>query len=444
MVKIKPAPGQGVDQEPLRCGSPDPMSFRSWVPLVNPHLAAAEAVTQSSLAPHRSGAEFPQPMRNIVEFLLRAAARDPSGRGRTALPVAWASSRGAERTENQDRLIVGRSATGASFAILADGMGGMKDGGRAAALSVAVAAAYLGESTDVPIDHLLLGALHAANREVHRLLRGAGGAALVAAVWHEGVCLIGHAGDARAYAVTGTDPVQLKQMTSDDTLDAELSRLGRRRAPDPDVHRGLVQFIGIGPDLDPHITQIPDRVRAILLVSDGINQVPLPTMEWIVRNCTSLQLLPERLVTASDWGGGRDNATVIAIGTQGSDLSAPPGHLEYWVATEHLAVVAEPRLGISFDEPAPLREKKQPGRASRTKRGRGPRKGKQQRSDPHTPASDLPPVAFEISSPPPTSDSPKSPPESGSRPNPKDSPGGSSDPTSSGWTPNTLFPSDES
>lgn len=330
--------------------------------------------------------------RSLVEVLLRVATRDPAGKGRSSLPAAWASTRGAVRADNQDRLIIGLGASGVAFAVLADGMGGMKEGARAAALATAATATLFAGNAGTELDRLVEGALRFANEEVFRVLRGAGGAATVLAAWKNGVCYVAHAGDARGYVISGAPTPQVKQLTIDDTLDAELARLGRRRDTEPELHRGLVQFIGVGPDLEPHITRVPDGSRGLLLTTDGVHSIPATVLEWIVRGATQLQSLPERLVMGSEWQGGRDNGTAIVIGFQNGSPIEPVGVADFWVGDEHVVIPAtalvpgpsnlgERRLDVQVDKEAP-------GRPSRGNRkgggGRRPSKPRSREAKPHT------------------------------------------------------------
>jgi hypothetical protein len=225
------------------------------------------------------------------------------------------------------------------------------------------------------LDCLLDSALRFANDEVFRFLRGEGGAAVVLAAWKGGASFVANVGDARAYSVAGPNS-QIKQLTIDDTLDAELARLGRRRASEPELHRGLVQFIGVGPELEPHIVAVPDSSRGLLLSSDGAHSIPAAVLEWIVRGAAQLQLLPERLVTASEWHGGRDNATAIVVGLQNGAPAEPFGAADFWIAAERVAVAAtafqQLPAGPKANPAAPV-EPREPGRATRGKRGGGGR-----------------------------------------------------------------------
>ena len=345
--------------------------------------------------------------KGLQDVLVRMAAREPSGKGRTSpLPVAWASTRGTSRQDNQDRLIVGLAPSGLAFAVLADGMGGMKEGARAAALAVAATATYCVGNATSTLDRLLDDALRFANDEVFRVLRGDGGAAVVLATWNDGACFVAHAGDARAYSVAGPEGPPIKQLTIDDTLDAELARLGRRRESEPELHRGLVQFIGVGPDLEPHIVAVPDGSRGLLLSTDGVHSIPAVVLEWIVRGAAQLQLLPERLVAASEWHGGRDNATAIVVGLQNGAPAEPVGAADFWIAGERVTVpaTATPQVPAKPEAKPPAQvEPRAPGRPTRGKRGGG-RKGSKPRTreakprGPGEQATRLPLVDFDVPS----------------------------------------------
>jgi serine/threonine protein phosphatase PrpC len=345
--------------------------------------------------------------KGLQDVLVRMAAREPSGKGRTSpLSVAWASTRGTSRQDNQDRLIVGLAPSGLAFAVLADGMGGMKEGARAAALAVAATATHCVGNATGALDRLLDGALRFANDEVFRLLRGDGGAAVVLAAWKDGARFVAHAGDARAYSVAGPEDPPIKQLTIDDTLDAELARLGRRRESEPELHRGLVQFIGVGPDLEPHVAAVPDGSRGLVLSTDGVHSIPAVVLEWIVRGTAQLQLLPERLVAASEWHGGRDNATAIVVGLQNGASAEPVGAADFWIAGDRVAVpvTATPQVPARPEaKPSAHVALRAPGRATRGKQGGGgkrakPRTREAQPREPLKQATRLPLVDFDVPS----------------------------------------------
>ena len=279
--------------------------------------------------------------KSLHDLLYRALAREPKGSGRAIPPVAWASTRGQVRAENQDRLLVARSPAGMVMAIVADGMGGMRDGSQAAALSAAAVAARCMVSQATALDAMLADALHFANDEVFRVLHGQGGAALVVAASSSAGRYIAHVGDARAYHVD--DAGHLAQLTVDDTVAAQLKCLGKASSTEANSDNRLLQFVGFGAGLEPHVRTVPTDGRALLLTTDGIYGVPTSVLEWVVNGTGRLQLLAERLTIASEWNGGHDNATVVAVsfGNE-SGIQGPHGTVEFWVPGQHLVVAPTP------------------------------------------------------------------------------------------------------
>ena len=306
-------------------------------------------------------------IQRLLDLLYRALAREPKGIGRAIPPVAWASTRGHVRPENQDRLLVGRSPTGLVIAIVADGMGGMRDGSEAAALSAAAVAARCMVSQATALDSMLADALHFANDEVFRVLSGKGGAALAVAASSSAGRYIAHVGDARAYHVDSAG--HLAQLTVDDTVAAQLQCLGKASSTEANSDSRLLQFVGLGDGLEPHIRTVPTEGRALLLTTDGIYGVPTSILEWVVNGTGRLQLLAERLMLASEWNGGHDNATVVAVsfGNE-SETQGPHEAVEFWVPGEYLVVVTTPNRRTSTGKGAPSAQK--PPKSSPTKKHR--------------------------------------------------------------------------
>lgn len=252
----------------------------------------------------------------MQESLERALQRDPNGRSRATIPVVWASSAGLVRKENQDRILIGRAPSGLSVAILADGMGGLEDGSRAAVIATSAAAARALQSRLQHVELIAEDAIEFANEQVFRVLRGRGGAAMVLAVWTERDFAVVHAGDARAYVIDSDGSPH--QVTIDDTVAGQLAQMGRPAPSEPD--RGLLQFAGVGPEFDVRAQGIGPRPRGVVLTSDGIHNMPPEVFRWIVNRSTGLQALADHLVQLSEWNGGEDNATAICIGGQSSSM----------------------------------------------------------------------------------------------------------------------------
>ena len=225
---------------------------------------------------------------------------------------ALASDIGSVREENQDRvaLVRGRDRLGQPFilAVLADGMGGMKSGSECAALTLGtfidsvMTDAQL--SMDASDEWLVRGA-HRANKAVHKKYAGQGGSTLVAAVLMNGFSPRWlSVGDSRAYqAGKGV----LNQLSLDDTLDGQLGKAGEGR------RRDLLQFIGIGDALEPHIGTIGSDAETVLLTSDGVHFIDADLLAKVVHYAPNLGYCASRLTELAKMLGGPDNASVVAL-----------------------------------------------------------------------------------------------------------------------------------
>ena len=297
---------------------------------------------------------------SLVELLCRKLAKQPCGAGRTdSPPIAWASTRGLVRKENQDRLLVARYRTGLVVAIVADGMGGMRDGSGAAALSTAAVAAHcmVAETSHPPT--MLTDALNFANREVFKSLHGRGGAALAVVASTPTGRFIAHVGDARAYHLQSDG--DLAQLTIDDTFEAQLECLGR--SPGSQHDGRLVQFVGLGNGLEPHVGDVPDDGRGLLLATDGIYRVPKPVLQWVVETTkatkatSGLQSLTERLMDVSEWSGGHDNATVVAFSFGGERQQASQEVAEFWIPGSQIVLSTLDRIASPVHSASSVEEK---------------------------------------------------------------------------------------
>ena len=285
--------------------------------------------------------------------LLRTLSRDPTGSQRvSSFPIAWTSTKGQVRTENQDRVVVARSSD-LALAVLADGMGGMREGSRVAEVAAGAAVAWcMFSSQSQAMDGLLSKALEYANGEVFKQFGGEGGAAVVIAARRGGAWWIAHAGDARAYHLRENE---LEQLTVDDTVKGQLGKLGYSHSKAPES--GLLQFVGVGAELEPHVRTVPSGGRGIILTSDGIHSIPYYVFEWVVKHARQLQASTERLAQVSEWHGGHDNATAVAIGLS-SGYSDPPASrfVECWVPGEHLVLLQmveeHPRVASTGSAPS--------------------------------------------------------------------------------------------
>jgi len=229
------------------------------------------------------------------------------------LRYAARSDVGLVRPGNEDS-----GYAGPHLLVIADGMGGHAAGELASASAIAVFAAL--DSTEPPIDELpeaLQGALTRVGEELDRVSVGdpslAGlGTTLTAISWRDGLAVVTHVGDSRAYLLRDGE---LQRLTRDHTYVQALVDAGRiteeQAANHPQrslITRALDGRRDVEGDLSVRELRAHDR---ILLCSDGLSGV--------VKDSELAELLAEgdptgavtALVDAALAAGASDNVTVV-------------------------------------------------------------------------------------------------------------------------------------
>jgi serine/threonine protein phosphatase PrpC len=268
-----------------------------------------------------------------------ASAQAVNGDGAFAL----GTSLGAIRKRNEDRAIVMLAAYADSpernfcAAVLSDGMGGLLHGDEAAVLGVSMFIARILRTPRLPMADRLRPAALAANDTIYAAYRGRAGATLSAALVDRKGRFIGvNIGDSRIYGVTSAR--ELLQLSQDDTLAGVLGQANRGR---PEQHQ-LVQYLGMGEGLEPHLITSSRPLESILLTTDGIHNAAAEMFARIVRGSTEgPRELVRKLLTMSDLAGGRDNSTAVSLGTKlDLDVGATDHGLTlaFWSVSHHVEV----------------------------------------------------------------------------------------------------------
>ncbi len=230
------------------------------------------------------------------------------------LSAAIASDIGSVRKENQDRVAItqGQDFSGHSFilAALSDGIGGMKNGAECAATALGgFFSAFLEKSQlDGEPDQWLSSAAFKSNSAVHDKFNGSGGATLAAILIRgNGSAHWLNIGDSRVYHSDGT---KLTQISVDDTISGQLGQQS-------DANMGqsqLLQFIGMGKQLEPHVSRFDAGLQgSVLLTSDGIHFLDSVWLGQIVGHSPDHGICARRLTEIAKWCGGPDNASVAMI-----------------------------------------------------------------------------------------------------------------------------------
>ena len=163
-----------------------------------------------------------------------------------------------------------------------------------------------------------------------------------------------HAGDSRIYVTSSSSNGQrLKNISRDDTLAArihEMRGVSFTEAKEIPYSEGLAQFVGIGQGLQPQIMGSSDfhGVTSVLIASDGLYGSIETTLEQYVANAPGEKELVQRLLHASRWTGGSDNASLIFCSdlraALASRATASFPRLELWDAFGKLDLVLSESL----------------------------------------------------------------------------------------------------
>ena len=307
------------------------------------------------------------PLRARLAYLL---ADGTSARSVQAAPgLAVGSVKGPAREDNQDRGLVARIIRGRepssslTVALVCDGMGGMVDGGAAAALAASTFVADLATSFG-KLDDRLLRATLSANLVVNQRFRGRGGTTLTAVAFDpmlNGYAV--HVGDSRLYRRT---PEEFVLMTTDDTIQGVV-RARSEQGNEDDLDSQLIQFVGIGPEIEPHIIPLATGGRASrplgaawVLTSDGAHGFGRQLLHGVSKSASSVGDIVRKLMFVADATSVSDNATVVALLPQ--ELVVPPTFhdgtsLTVWTPTDALEMwiedrqVAEIRSSVASEAP---------------------------------------------------------------------------------------------
>lgn len=267
----------------------------------------------------------------LNDRLVRWLSRPTKERGIntvTGMPVTLHTDVGLVRNENQDRVAVMRATTTSAkpFVVIAlvDGMGGMTNGAECATRTLsAFFNALIRFRQKLPQERLELAA-NIANMTVYEFSKGRGGATLSALFVDNNQALILNVGDSRIYATTVEDNVaKVIRLTVDDSLEEAVGGHGKE----------LLQFIGMGDGLVPHVSVVPQTAKRILITSDGIHFIRHESLCDVLLNTQGSTQVAEQLGALAMWRGAPDNAslaiTTLPKLTQSLSVSEETG-IEIW------------------------------------------------------------------------------------------------------------------
>jgi PPM family protein phosphatase len=234
-----------------------------------------------------------------------------------------ASDVGRKRVHNEDSFLVMPES---GLFCVADGLGGHASGEVASRMAVEELAAHFRATDSDPADRAsedrVAEAIRIANRSILARARSEPdlsgmGTTLVAGYFTEdGLLVVGHVGDSRAYLFRDGE---LRRLTEDHSLLQDFIRQSSPSAAEIDAfpHKNvIVRAVGMRDDVAVDLSRVDVRERDVLLLcSDGLfGMLPDEQMAEILREEGGEILRANQLlVDAANEAGGSDNVTSVLV-----------------------------------------------------------------------------------------------------------------------------------
>lgn len=231
--------------------------------------------------------------------------------------AAARTDRGQRHPANEDSVgLATDEARGLLLLVVADGVGGLKQGDVASKATVEAARSSL-ETKDAPPLESLANALRSVNQELFNAAFEAGGVAsgstVVAVLIQDGAATALHAGDSRAYLYRGGD---LRLLTRDHSLvmdQVEQGLLTEEQAATSPRRNVITRCIGVEAEVELASTAIGplEPGDSIMVCSDGLHGVvPGEEIAEALASNDSLADITGRLIALANAYGGPDNISV--------------------------------------------------------------------------------------------------------------------------------------
>lgn len=228
------------------------------------------------------------------------------------------------RRTNQDAYAAGELTGNIAWAVVCDGMGGANGGNIASQTAVKVISEKItnnlvGGMNSSAIKSLLNTAIYTANLNVFDMAKSVEtlsgmGTTVVAAIICDDVLHIAHAGDSRAYIISGDT---IKQITKDHSIVQHMVELGQITSEEAKVHpkkNVITRALGVEETIQVDYTEIPfNDGDIIMLCTDGLSNFIDSKQVMEILNSSNFYEFSDRLVDTANKNGGGDNITVVVI-----------------------------------------------------------------------------------------------------------------------------------
>ena len=230
---------------------------------------------------------------------------------------------GLVRKSNQDNFAFGQLPGGGAWLVVCDGMGGVNGGSVASKLAVEriswqLKSTYWRTVSAAGIKNILITAIYNANRSVYQkgqqtpALHGMG-TTVVAAVLRDGTAYVAHAGDSRAYLLSGP---KLTRVTTDHSIVQELVNHGDISEEEAKTHPQkniITRVLGVEPAVEIDYQEFAVlEGDTLLLCTDGLTNY-VEEQDILKQSAQPLELCCDTLIELAKQNGGGDNITITAV-----------------------------------------------------------------------------------------------------------------------------------
>jgi len=226
--------------------------------------------------------------------------------------------KGLVKEDNQDLFLVKEFADGSLLLAVADGLGGMVGGKRAAEMAKECLGNFSPECQ--PVEAHIEELMQEANRRIMETvgnepdMEGMGTTMTAAFVTNGNVCWA-HVGDSRLYLFRDDE---LRQITEDDTMAGFLFSEGELTKEEARIHPGnklVFQCIGGSGEFEADTGNFEVQAGDLLLFStDGLHdEVPEEEIVSTLRSDKDLEEKMDNLFSAALAAGGKDNIAVVVV-----------------------------------------------------------------------------------------------------------------------------------
>ena len=240
------------------------------------------------------------------------------------MKIVARTDKGVVRDNNQDSYTVCELSEGAVLAVVCDGMGGAAEGALASAEGIRAIRDYVAERyqsgmSDLSVRTLLVSAVENANKQIYTLSKTdesyeGMGTTVVAALIAGSFLYIAHAGDSRAYKLSGRELVQLTRDHSVVQNMLEKGEITPEEAVDHPSKHIITRALGVDDYIKVDFCQEPFYDdETLIMCSDGLTNYS--TTDDILRLTSDgcYYKYADRLVNLANQNGGGDNVTVVCV-----------------------------------------------------------------------------------------------------------------------------------